>query len=34
MYLCTPATLTFDQHGEVEFSHDDFEGDQKPWAIH
>jgi 1,6-anhydro-N-acetylmuramate kinase len=32
--LCTPATLTIDKHGEIEFSHDDFEGGQKSWTIH
>ena len=33
-HLCTPARLTIDQHGEVEFSHHDFETGQKCWAIH
>ena len=33
-HLCTPATLTVDQHGEVEFSHHNFETGQKSWAIH
>jgi hypothetical protein len=34
-HLCAPATLTFDQqHGEVEFSHDDFAAGQKSRAIH
>jgi hypothetical protein len=33
-HLCTPATLTIDKRGEIEFSHDDFEGGQKSWAIH
>jgi hypothetical protein len=33
-HLCTPATLTIDKHGEIGFSHDDFESGQKSWAIH
>jgi hypothetical protein len=33
-HLCTSATLTVDKHGDVEFSHDDFETGQKLWAIY